>query len=68
MKYVKLLKAFRIILMLTICVQVLLMALGFEKIFEGRVWFGTIEVVINFLMMMLNFQSISRIKKLLQDD
>lgn len=67
MKHLKLLKALRIILIATVCLQVILMALGFEKIFQGRVVFGTVEVIINFLMMMLNFHTISRIKKTLKD-
>jgi hypothetical protein len=67
MKHLKLLKALRIVLIATICLQVVLMALGFGKIFNGIVLFGTIEVVVNFLMMMLNFHTISRIKKTLKD-
>jgi L-lactate permease len=67
MKHLKLLKGLRIVLIATVCLQVVLMALGFEKIFEGRILFGTVEVIINFLMMMLNFHSISRIKKILKD-
>lgn len=67
MKHLKLLKGLRIVLIATICLQVVLMALGFEKIFQDRVMFGTVEVIVNFLMIMLNFNTISRIKKTLKD-